>query len=220
MYLLIGIISVIVIIYPIWQRQELKKFRVTQYQMQTDKVRNPLKIAVISDLHSFTYGTKNSDLFAAVKEAAPDLILIPGDLIVTAKVDQYQIALDFVRKLMTIGIPVVCTNGNHESKAQQPESDSYTSYQQYFRQLKQSGVRILNNQSCRIVLCGVPVCISGLELPLLQKRKKTVSGKRFYQKKSGESGRCTRPSADFARAPSSVCRAVCGLGRGSYGMRA
>ncbi len=187
MYLLIGIISVIVIIYPIWQRQELKKFRVTQYQMQTDKVRNPLKIAVISDLHSFTYGTKNSDLFAAVKEAAPDLILIPGDLIVTAKVDQYQIALDFVRKLMTIGIPVVCTNGNHESKAQQPESDSYTSYQQYFRQLKQSGIRILNNQSCRIVLCGVPVCISGLELPLssYKKGKKPYLEKDFIKRSLG-----------------------------------
>lgn len=180
MYLLIGIISVIVIIYPIWQRQELKKFRVTQYQMRTHKISSPLKIAVISDLHSFSYGAKNSMLFAAVKDAAPDLILIPGDLIVTSKTDQYEVALDFVRKLVTIGVPVICTNGNHESKAQQPESDSCTAYQQYFRQLKQSGARILNNESCKIALCGTQVCISGLELPLSSYKK----GKKPYLEES------------------------------------
>lgn len=187
MFLLIGIISVIIIIYTTWQRQELKKFRVTQYQMQTHKIKNKLKIAVISDLHSFTYGPKNSTLFAAVKEAAPDLILIPGDLIVTAKTDKYQIALDFVRKLVTIGVPVICTNGNHESRAQQPESDSYAAYQQYFAQLKRSGARILNNQSCKMMLCGTPVCISGLELPLssYKKGKKPYLEKDFIKRNLG-----------------------------------
>ena len=176
MYLLIGIISVIVLIYPVWQRRELKKFRVTRYQMQTHKISSPLRIAVIADLHSFTYGIKNSTLLAAVKNAAPDLILIPGDLIVTSKIERYGIALDFVRRLVTTGVPVICTNGNHESKAQQPESDSYMAYRQYLRQLKRSGVRILNNESCKVALCGTQVCISGLELPLSSYKK----GKRPY----------------------------------------
>ena len=187
MFLLIGIISVIVIIFPIWQHQELKKFRVTRYQMQTHKVKSPLKIAVISDLHSFTYGPKNSTLFAAVKRAAPDLILIPGDLIVTAKTDQYHMALDFVRKLMTLGVPVVFTNGNHESRAQQPESDSYADFQQYFGQLKRSGIRVLNNQSCKITICGTLVRISGLELPLssYKKGKKPHLEKDFIKRHLG-----------------------------------
>ena len=37
MSLLIGIIGVIVIIYMIWQWQELKKFQVTHYEMHSEK---------------------------------------------------------------------------------------------------------------------------------------------------------------------------------------
>ncbi len=87
MNVLIGIISVIVIIYLFWQYQELKKFQITQYEMESQKVKRKINIVVISDLHSFSYGMENRLLFKAVKNAAPDLILIPGDLIVTAKTD-------------------------------------------------------------------------------------------------------------------------------------
>ncbi len=166
MDVLIGIIIVIVMIYLFWQRQELKKFRITRYEMRSDKVRGEIKIVVISDLHSFTYGTDNKPLLEAVQAASPDLILIPGDLIVTSKTEKYGIALDFVRKLCALSVPVVFCNGNHESKAQLPGSESCIAYGQYCRQLEQAGVRILNNKSCEISVCDTKLCVSGLELPL------------------------------------------------------
>lgn len=166
MDVLIGIISVIVIIYLLWQNQELKKFQVTRYEMESSKAAGEINIAVVSDLHSFTYGVGNKPLVKALKDAAPDLVLIPGDLIVTAKTEKYGIALDFARALCALRIPVFFSNGNHESKAGMPGSDSYAAYRQYEKKLVQAGVKILNNESLEIAVKGTRIRISGLELPL------------------------------------------------------
>lgn len=185
---LIGIISVIVIIYLIWQYQELKKFQITQYEMTSSKVRGKLNIVLISDLHSFSYGTENRLLFEAVKDASPDLILIPGDLIVTAETKKYEISLQFAKKLCSLGVPVLFSNGNHESKASLPESESASVYEQYQRQLKQTGVTVLNNKSCEVFERGAHVRISGLELPLssYKKGRKPYLEKDFLDRQLGE----------------------------------
>lgn len=181
MDLLIGIISVIVIVSLFWQRQELKKFRVTQYETASLKVGKEIKIVLISDLHSFTYGKDNEPLLQAVRRAAPDLILIPGDLIVTKKTEKYETALRFLRALSKLQVPVFFSNGNHESKAQQPDADSYAAYQRYRNEMERLGVSILNNQSRIIQAGGTSVRISGLELPLSCYKK----GKKPYLKEDG-----------------------------------
>lgn len=181
MDLLIGIISVIVIVSLFWQRQELKKFRVTQYETASLKVGKEIKIVLISDLHSFTYGKDNEPLLQAVRRAAPDLILIPGDLIVTKKTEKYEMALRFLRALSKLQVPVFFSNGNHESKAQQPDADSYAAYQRYRNEMERLGVTVLNNQSRIIQAGGTSVRISGLELPLSCYKK----GKKPYLKEDG-----------------------------------
>ncbi len=181
MDLLIGIISVIVIVSLFWQRQELKKFRVTQYETASLKVGKEIKIVLISDLHSFTYGKDNEPLLQAVRRAAPDLILIPGDLIVTKKTEKYETALRFLRALSKLQVPVFFSNGNHESKAQQPDADSYAAYQRYRNEMERLGVTVLNNQSRIIQAGGTSVRISGLELPLSCYKK----GKKPYLKEDG-----------------------------------
>lgn len=189
MNVLIGIISVIVIIYLFWQYEELKKFQITHYEMESQKVKRKMNIIVISDLHSFSYGMENRLLLKAVKNAAPDLILIPGDLIVTAKTEKYDVSLRFVRQLCTLGVPVLFSSGNHESKAALLESESFFAFQQYYRKLEQSGVTILNNKSCEVSVQGTKVCISGLELPLssYKKGKKPYLEKDFLDRQLGAS---------------------------------
>lgn len=166
MNIIIGIISVIVMLSLLWQHQELKKFRVTQYETKSPKVRSEIKMVLISDLHSFTYGINNQPLLEAVRRAAPDMILIPGDLIVTKKAETYKTALDFVQALCRLSVPVFFSNGNHESKAELPDSDSLAAFRQYRGELERCGVRILNNESCMLQAGGTMVRISGLELPL------------------------------------------------------
>ena len=63
----------------------------------------------------------------------------------------------------------------------------YADFQQYFGQLKRSGIRVLNNQSCKITICGTLVRISGLELPLssYKKGKKPHLEKDFIKRHLG-----------------------------------
>ncbi len=166
MQVLIGIISVIVTGYVLWQYQELKKFNVTHYEFFSEKASLELKLAVISDLHSFSYGTGNERLLRAIKEAAPDFILIPGDLIVTAAAEKYGISLSFAEELAKLRVPVYFTNGNHETRALLPDSESLEAYQEYRRGLESAGIHLLNNESVRTMAGTMPVRISGLELPL------------------------------------------------------
>lgn len=157
----------ILLIYAVWQYQELKKFEITQYEMSTSKVNKKIKLVVISDLHSFTYGTGNGRLLEAVREQQPDLILIPGDLIVSASMEKYDISAKLAKNLVRIA-PVIYCNGNHESHVQQDVIDEEIrqAYQDYRRQLSGFGVIFLNNEQKEFQLPGGRIRVSGVELPL------------------------------------------------------
>lgn len=176
MFAFAGIMGVLALIYILWQHQELKKFQVTHYKMRSRKIKKSIQIAVISDLHSFSYGKNNERLIRAVFEEKPDLILIPGDLIVTGVTSRYEISLHFIQQLCASSIPVIFSNGNHESRAELPDFEEPAVYQQYRRRLKQAGVIILNNQGRCLTANGEQVCICGLELPLYSYKK----GKKPY----------------------------------------
>ena len=181
-------VVVILLVYVIWQNQELKKFEITQYELLTSKVNKEIKLVVISDLHSFSYGTGNERLLDAVKAQRPDLVLIPGDLIVSAMTDKYDISANLAEKLVQIA-PVVFCNGNHESHVQQDiiDEEILRAYQDYQGRLKQFGVIFLNNAHKRFQLPGGQVRVSGIELPLTcyKKWKKPKLEKSYLQDRLG-----------------------------------
>ena len=109
------IILCLLLCYLIWQYQELKKFEVTEYELHSKKVTEELRIVMISDLHAHVYGKDNEPLFSAVREKKPDLILIPGDMIVGKKPVSYETAYRAFEGLVPVA-PVYFSNGNHESK--------------------------------------------------------------------------------------------------------
>lgn len=53
---------------------------VTQYTLQTDKLSQPVRIALLTDLHSCFFGENQKDLIAAIHAQQPDLILMAGDI--------------------------------------------------------------------------------------------------------------------------------------------
>ncbi len=185
MYLFFGMAGLLA--YAVWQRQELEKFRVTQYEMESCKVNKKIKLVVISDLHLFSYGTGNQRLVRAVRDAAPDLILIPGDLIITAKAGQYGVAAHLIEQIVTVA-PVVFCNGNHESKALAMRPAYKKGCQALFRRMERAGVLILNNQSKTMIVNGNTIQVNGLELPLssYKKGRKPYLEKTFIQKQLGK----------------------------------
>lgn len=80
-------------------------------------------IAQVSDLHNAEFGADNERLLEALRQAAPDLIALTGDLVDSRRTD-LDCAIAFVQAAVEIA-PVYYVTGNHESRiAAYPELDT------------------------------------------------------------------------------------------------
>jgi len=72
-------------------------------------------IAHLSDVH---FGRHDPQVVDAVEiflaEKRPDLVVISGDFTQRARVDQYQMACEFVERIEESGLPVLAVPGNHD----------------------------------------------------------------------------------------------------------
>lgn len=158
---LIIVLSVIAVA-VLLQAIELRQLRTTEYKIQTDKVRHQVRLVVLADLHGFSYGKGNERLLKAVKNARPDLILIAGDLVVTATQGSYFTATELCRELTKVA-PVFYTFGNHETRAVDREMPEITDY---VSSLQKEGVVFLNNEFSTEPVHGEELAIYGLEVPM------------------------------------------------------
>ncbi len=54
--------------------------RVVNYEISTNEQKNPIRIVLVTDLHSCKYGDKQIDLINSVDEQKPDVVLLGGDI--------------------------------------------------------------------------------------------------------------------------------------------
>ena len=120
----------LVFCYFLWQKWELTKFQVTEYQVSSPKLTFPANVAVIADLHGFSYGKGNERLLRQVRALSPQAILIPGDMLVSKYPATYAAALSTLRGLAEIA-PVYYSFGNHESRLRDPETMNHPLFLQY-----------------------------------------------------------------------------------------
>lgn len=162
---IIGILLCLLVICVIWQVQELMRFNRTTYQICSDKLKGEHKWVVLADLHLWRYGRHNERLVQAIREESPEAIFVPGDLIVQTKPELFYVTEELMEQLTAIA-PVYFSNGNHESRLEDPEHKNHASYQQLKMRMTELGVHILNNER-EIVKAGEDeLVILGLELPL------------------------------------------------------
>lgn len=162
---IIGMIILLIGCFILWQHFELKKFRITSYEYQTDKITQSVNFAVVADLHAHVYGRDNDILIQKIKEQKPDIILVPGDMIVSRYPETYETAYQTFEKLTEIA-PVYFSNGNHESRVSKVPVMQTEVFLEYENRVRKLGVHILNNASEEVILHGGKFCISGLEIPL------------------------------------------------------
>ena len=85
---------------------------VTRYSIASPKLRDPLRIVHLSDLHNSVFGPHNVRLVQKIAAQEPDLILITGDLL-NANEERTDIATELIAQLVPIA-PVYVSFGNHE----------------------------------------------------------------------------------------------------------
>lgn len=87
------------------------RLKTVTYIIETDKLNNPVKVALITDLHSDWYGKEQKTLINAVNEEKPDVVLLGGDIFDDEKsYDNAEIAI----RQLSQQYPCYYVTGNHE----------------------------------------------------------------------------------------------------------
>ncbi len=160
----IGLLALF-LVYFIWQKWELTQFRVSRFQLSSEKIKNPLKLVLIADLHGHVYGRDNDSLVRAIQKENPDLILIAGDLIVEKYEDTYDISLSFLKQINGIA-PIYFCNGNHESRVRIGKKTYQNAFFRYEKAMQELGIHFVNNCSEEMILKGNHLAITGIEIPM------------------------------------------------------
>lgn len=130
------------------------RLHVVHYNLHTDKVFSPVKLALITDLHNCLYGENQSELINAIDDFQPDAILLGGDIFDDSYVnDNGKILVDAIAKQY----PVYYVSGNHEWWS----GEMY----QYFSYLETAGVTILRGTGEYLTINGNTLRICGTDDP-------------------------------------------------------
>lgn len=84
---------------------------IQNYQIETSKITNPIKIALITDLHSCKYKDKQKELIQALQSQSPDLILLGGDIFDDSIEDTNT---ELFLTAIASEYPIYYVTGNHE----------------------------------------------------------------------------------------------------------
>lgn len=126
------------------------------YQISSRKLTHRIRFVFLSDVHLREYGEDNADLVADIRNLAPDLILLGGDL-VTYGVSGYDNMLSLCRQLSEIA-PVCGVLGNHEDELYFLDND-----RDLVQRFTDAGVTVLRNEEAVYDLYGNSVSILGVE---------------------------------------------------------
>ena len=139
---------------------EKEQLVVERTVLESAKIKADRTIVFLSDLHEHQFGDSNERLLAAVDEAAPDLVLIGGDMIVSKGKADMAVSLELMGKLAG-KYPVFCGNGNHENRLLWEPQVYGDSYEAYMHSLKKLGIRILDS---RTEWYGEDIAVTGIDL--------------------------------------------------------
>ena len=118
------------------------------YQETSGKVSDNIRIAVVSDIHNREYGENNETLISDIRALKPDLILIPGDMVIREQ-DDYRPMLNLVSSLSGIA-PCYGVLGNHESE------------RIYYRD-RDAGLKLLRNATEEVRIGNDVIQLIGVE---------------------------------------------------------
>lgn len=128
---------------------------VSNYLLESEKITEPVRLAVITDLHSKYFGEENSRLVEKIKDQKPDLILTTGDLIdKNADNDDNLAYLTHLISQLTDIAPVYSCIGNQERD--NPHRKSLE------KAMESEGAHLFNLNHETITINNNSICISGL----------------------------------------------------------
>ena len=154
----IGIALVLLIVWIAWGNNALELNSYSIASNSLPKEFDGFRIAQVSDLHNAEMGKDNEKLISMLVEAAPDIIVITGDII-DSRNTNVDVALDFAEQAVKIA-PCYYVTGNHEARV-----DEYRDLKDGLIEL---GVTVLEDAKTQIVLSGESITLVGVDDPSFQ----------------------------------------------------
>ena len=103
------------------------------------------------------FGNNNEHLAQAIAGQEPDLILVSGDMI-SSRGDDGSAFINLLRELQGL-CPIYCSLGNHEQILRR--GTGAERYENFTRQLRETGAVLLDNERVALDWGGTPVAIYG-----------------------------------------------------------
>ena len=135
------------------------RLNTVRYSLPSRKLRQSVRICLITDLHSCRYGKSQERLLEAIRAEEPDLVLLGGDIY------DDKLAMDAADQLLSVlarELPCYYVSGNHEYYYPQPEV--------FFRRLEDFGVQLLLPGEAELRVNDQPLRICGVTDPLVRFR--------------------------------------------------
>ena len=152
------LLPVLLALFVYWGNTDLKTDSVTYSSPALPAAFDGLRIVQLSDLHNKTFGKDNRRLYAAVEDAAPDLIFLTGDL-----VDEYAEApVPYARSVgaaLSAIAPTYYVTGNHEW------AHGNAVVEELKTALREVGVTVLSNEFVPLERDGETILIAGIDDP-------------------------------------------------------
>ena len=163
----VAVIAILVALLLIESRIELNKIRLTEYIYKGPKVDKALdnkSFIFLSDFHEAEEGRLNERIITFVKEAAPSLILIGGDMINGSHEEEdITPSTSLINALSEIA-PIYMASGNHEMKVREGYYGYKSLWERFYGAICDK-VEYIDNRS--VYPKELPIKLSGLDLDYL-----------------------------------------------------
>ncbi len=130
--------------------------KTVRYEVTAEGLPQPVRIALVTDLHACAYGRGQRKLLDAVEEQAPDLILLGGDIFDDKLPDEK--AAVFLREVSR-KYPCFYVTGNHEYWSGE------TAFQEKMACLEEYGIRRLCGEAVSVEVGSAAVDLCGVDDP-------------------------------------------------------
>lgn len=148
---------------------------ISRYIYSNKKMEQTFTIVQLTDLHNYEFGFENTRLLAYIREEAPDLIFMTGDML-DDSTGSTDVVLHLVEEAVQIA-PVYYSLGNHEIAY----TEKHDKDQTFFQQLRDSGAVVLDKEYVDTTINGQKVRIGGVCGYVLEHDWQDGSEQRFME---------------------------------------
>lgn len=126
--------------------------KVSETEIQSNKITSPFRIAVMSDYHAEVYGIKPETIIKKLDKIAPDAVFYLGDMYSRdAEQENIDLAVKLMADTVSAGYTVFFVPGEHDTSLN------------YLNSVMQSGVNVMNYRTSTVNINGNNIRIYGID---------------------------------------------------------